>query len=411
MLADAGPDLVYACGDLQLQGSFVGMPPPLCSNSSGNYTYCYENSTNQFFTYCPNNLGDGTAMTVSFSAGSVEDFFDEFWVYDGPDQSSPILAGPIYGSLAGMTFTATNPNGCITIGVTPDGSVSCSTGGVEEWNYTVGCTTGGPEYTWHWDPDTGMDDNDIQNPVISNLNQSTTYTLTGYPVGFPGCATDDMTVTVDPAANPGVDSQISICASDAPFTMTDRLDGNPVTYRLDGNPVTYGNWYDAFGTLMPNGIFDPATNMAGNYEYVVSTGLCDLSATLTIEMASPTQITLSNDTVICSAGSANLNLESIFFGLAPFQYSWTYNGEIIGTSQSLIYQPADTGMAVLTVTDACMYVVQDSMLVTVKTRCWLRFCQLLMSYSQQTLPVLVGQHLLCLVIWLIRHIILSLTGK
>ncbi len=357
MAVTAGPDLLYACGDVQLQGSFVGMPPPLCSNDAGDYTYCYDNNQTQYFTYCPNNPGDGTTMTISFTAGSVENGFDEFWVFDGPDQNAPLLDGPIYGSLAGLSFTATNPNGCITIGVTPDGSVSCGSGSQAQWQYNVGCTTGGPDYTWHWTPDTNLDDNDVQNPVVSNLSQTTTYTLTGYPVGFPGCATtDEVTVTVDPLANPGTDTQISVCNTDAPFLMTDML---------NGNPVSYGTWYDAFGTEVAGGMFDPAVNMAGNYQYVVSAGNCDMSAVLTIEMASPTMITLAADTIICHAGTANLNLVSQFFGKAPFQYTWTYDGQTIGTTDDMTYQPTASGEACLTVTDACQFTIQDCMSVTV----------------------------------------------
>jgi len=355
----AGPDMIYACGELQLQGSFVGMPPPLCSDESGTYTYCYSDSENALFTYCPNNPGDGTMMTLTFNAGSTEACCDFIYIYDGSDTNAPLIAGPIGGDLTGLQFTATNADGCLTMRFTSDFSVNCANGfgNVTEWNYTVGCTAGGPPYTWHWDPGTGLDDNNVQNPLVTQLNQTTTYQLTGYPIGFPGCATtDEVVITVDPLSNPGVDTQIAICNTDMPFLMTDRL---------NGNPVPTGVWYDAFGTQIADGMFDPAMDMAGNYQYVVSTGTCDLSAILTIDMAGPTQISLSNDTVVCTAGTVNLNLESLFFGLAPFQYTWTYNGELIGSSEDLVYQPADTGVAVLTVTDACMYVVQDSLTVTV----------------------------------------------
>lgn len=353
----AGPDLVYACGELQLQGSFVGMPPPLCSSDAGTYNYCYGENENLVYNFCPDNPGDGTMMTVSFASGSTEACCDYLYFYDGPNTSSPLIAGPVVGNLAGQSYTATNSSGCLTMVFTSDFSVSCQSGLNTEWNYTVSCTTGGPAYTWHWNPDTGMADNDVQNPVINNLNQSTTYTLTGYPVGFPGCATtDQMTVTVDPLSNPGVDTEIAICNTDAPFLMTDML---------NGNPVTYGVWYDAFGTTIADGMFDPATSMPGNYQYVVSSGACDLSAILTVQMASPTQITIVNDTTICNAGTVNLDLQTLFFGKAPFQYSWTYNGSVISNLEDITYQPDTTGVAVLTVTDACQFTISDSLIVTV----------------------------------------------
>jgi gliding motility-associated-like protein len=353
----AGPDMLYSCGDLMMQGSFLGLPAPTCSADAGGYTYCYVNNQSQFFTYCPDNPGDGTAMTVSFTAGSVENGFDEFWVYDGNSTSAPLLAGPIYGSLAGMTFTATNSSGCITFGVTPDGSVSCDSGSETQWAYTVGCTQGGPLYTWEWSPAIALNNANIQNPVLSNLLETTTYTLTGYPVGHPGCATvDQVTINVDPLASPGLDTQINLCSSDAPFLMT---------AALNGNPVNFGIWYDALGNQVTNGMFDPAVMMAGNYRHVVASGDCSLEAILTINIAHPTQITIPNDTIICTGGTVDFNLESIFFGREPFTYMWTYNGQVVGTTPSMSYQPIESGDALLTVTDACNYVIDKVMHVEV----------------------------------------------
>lgn len=353
----AGPDMLFTCGELQLEGGFLDLPQPTCTADAGNYTYCYVNGQNQFFTYCPDNPGDGTAITVTFTAGTVENNFDEFWVYDGNSTSAPLLAGPIYGSLAGMTFTATNPSGCLTFGVTPDGSVSCDSGSQTQWAYSIGCTQGGPAYTWEWSPATGLSDPNIKNPVVSNIQQTTTYTLTGYPIGHPGCATtDEVTINVDPMASPGVDTQINLCSTDAAFVMTTAL---------NGNPVNYGIWYDPLGVEIPDGIFDPAVMMAGNYRYVVASGDCSLEATLTINLASPTQITISNDTTICTGGTVDLNLQSIFFGKEPFTYLWTYNGQVIGNTPNMTYQPLQSGDAVLTVTDACNYVVERSMHIEV----------------------------------------------
>jgi gliding motility-associated-like protein len=353
----AGPDMLYTCGNIQLQGSFVGMSPPLCSNDAGDYTYCYTNNQDQFFTYCPNTPGDGTMMSVSFTAGSVENTFDAFWVYDGNSISAPLLAGPIYGSLAGLTFTATNPNGCITFGVTPDGSVSCDSGSPMQWAYTIECTTGGPPYTWEWSPNTALNSVNLQNPTLSNLTETTTYTLVGYPVGHPGCSTtDQVTINVDPMASPGLDTQLNLCSTDAPFFMT---------AALNGNPVDFGIWYDALGTEITDGMFNPAVMMAGNYRHVVASGDCSLEAVLTINIAHPTQITIPNDTILCTGGTVNLNLESIFFGKEPFSYTWTYNGQVIGTTPSMSYQPIMSGDAVLTVTDACNYTIDKTMYVEV----------------------------------------------
>ncbi|MFN9798873.1 MAG: hypothetical protein ACK54P_02545, partial [Bacteroidota bacterium] len=128
-LVDAGEDLLFNCEPLLIEGGFQDLPPPQCGDAAGTYTHCYQDNQNYVVTYCPDNPGDGiSAMEIAFQQGSVENFFDEFYVYDGDNTSAPLLAGyawPLYGNLSGLVFTATNPTGCLTIQLTPDGSVSC----------------------------------------------------------------------------------------------------------------------------------------------------------------------------------------------------------------------------------------------------------------------------------------------
>lgn len=209
--AEAGVDFVY-CGDgTTLLGGLDGIPTAICSADAGNYTYCYENGGAPSFTYCPDAGGeDYTAMEITFNAGTVENFFDEFFVYDGPGTGSPLLAGPIYGDLSGLTFTATNPSGCLTIQVTPDGSVDCAGGSQTEWDYDVSCTGGGPDYVFEWSPATFLSDPNISNPTIEGLDVETTYTLTTYPLGRPECSSTDE-VTVSPSWTYEVDFFQPLC--------------------------------------------------------------------------------------------------------------------------------------------------------------------------------------------------------
>ena len=73
-------------------------------------------------------------MTINFTAGQIEGFgWDSVTVYDGPDATGPIL-GVIDGSFAGLNFTATNADGCISFQFASDGVVSCEGGGYEPWN-------------------------------------------------------------------------------------------------------------------------------------------------------------------------------------------------------------------------------------------------------------------------------------
>lgn len=209
--ADAGEDFVF-CGDgTTLSGGLDGIPTATCSADAGNYSFCYENNEIESFTYCPDLGGeDYTAMEVFFNAGSVENLWDEFFVYDGADMDAPLLDGPIYGDLTGMSWTATNPSGCLTIAVTPDGIFDCVGGNETQWNYDVSCTSGGPDYTYEWTPGTNLSDPNISNPVLSEVPVEITYTLTTYPLDRPECASFDE-VTVTPAYTYTVDFLQPLC--------------------------------------------------------------------------------------------------------------------------------------------------------------------------------------------------------
>ena len=89
--------------------------------------WCLGDNEFQTQTFCPVNPGDGTAMTVSFSGGFLETCCDFMTVYDGPDNTAPVIT-TTNGDFTGVSFTATNPSGCLTFELTSDGSVSCATG-------------------------------------------------------------------------------------------------------------------------------------------------------------------------------------------------------------------------------------------------------------------------------------------
>ncbi|MFZ4785405.1 MAG: PKD domain-containing protein [Flavobacteriales bacterium] len=349
LLVTAGPDQVFACGSVELQGSFVGMPAPACSTDSGDYNYCPSDNDFQTWTFCPDDPGDGTAMNITFNAGTLETCCDFITIYDGEDTTAPVLASFITGTMAGQTWTATNTTGCLTMTLDTDGSVSCGSGAQVELEFTVGCGNGGPQYTWIWTPDEFLDDPSIPTPDVISLDQQTTFTLVGYPVGHPDCeSTDDVVVSIDPMGDPGLDNTITICSTDPSFDMRSQL---------LGNPTNTGVWSDATGTVIADGQFDPATMMPGDYTHTVTMNNCETSAVLTIEMALPTELTMELDTAICLGGSVDLAPASINNGQAPFQYEWTYNGSTIGVTSSLTYSPTITGDACLTITDDCGFVI------------------------------------------------------
>jgi gliding motility-associated-like protein len=354
----AGPDLIYSCGDLTLQGGFQGIPTPSCAQDGGVFNYCYNNGENFTWTFCPDVQNDGVSfMTFDFIAGQMENFFETINIYDGPDATFPQIGNWNDGAATGQSWTATNPTGCITVTFTADGSVSCASGSYQPWTYDVNCTNGGPQYTWEWTPSANLNNANIPQPTMSSLDQQTTYTLVGYPVGHPDCAsTDQAIVSIDPVGDPGIDNSINICSTDPAFAMLPQL---------GGTPVTTGVWTSPSNAVIPSGIFDPLAMPSGNYTYTVTLGTCSLFSTLNIAFAGPTTMTVANDTSICYMGDLNLDQLTQASGQAPFTYEWTYNGNVVANTPDATINPTVSGQACLTVVDDCGYTITQCFNVTV----------------------------------------------
>ena len=354
----AGPDQIYSCGDLTLQGGFQGIPTPSCSQDGGVFNYCYNNSESWTWTFCPDVQNDGVSfMTFDFISGQMEGFFETFNVYDGPDATYPQIGNWTTGDATGQSWTATNPTGCITVTFTSDGSVACASGSYQPWTYDVNCTNGGPQYTWAWTPAADLNNPAVPQPTLSGLGQQTTFTLVGYPVGHPDCAsTDQCIVSIDPVGDPGIDNSINICSTDPAFQMLPQL---------GGTPVNTGVWTNASNAVVPFGIFDPLTMSAGAYTYTVTLGTCSLFSTLNIAFAGPTTMTIANDTSICYMGDLNLDQLTQASGQAPFTYEWTYNGAVVANTPDAMINPTTSGQACLTVVDDCGYTITQCFNVTV----------------------------------------------
>lgn len=289
----------------------LGEPVPLCNNSSGNFTYCYGNNVYQTWTYCPDTPGDGlTFMTISFNAGSTETGFDYVTIYNGSTTGASVIAGPLDGNLAGLSWQATNPSGCITMLLTSDGSVSCTSGSTTPWNWDVTCG-GGPALVYSWTPNNGsLDDVTIPTPTVINATASTTYTLTVYPVGHPLCTTtDDVTVLIGGGLDAGTDSVATFCFEGAPEDLFNYL---------GGTPQTGGVWYDPAGNIIAMPI-TPATAAPGQYMYRVDSAGCFVTAyvDVTIFTLQASSLATNSDCQACN-GSVELSSTN---GVTPLQFS------------------------------------------------------------------------------------------
>lgn len=241
-LITAGPDQIFNCEPLLLTGGFQDLPTPVCTVAEGNYTYCYGENDNYIQTFCPDNPGDGiSAVEITFNSGSTENFFDEFYVYDGDDTNAPLLAGPLYGDLSGMVFTATNPDGCLTIQIQSDGSVSCASGSQTELNFDVGCAS--PfDYEWAWTPSTNLNPSSSPVTTLTALSETTVFTLTGYPTGHPLCVvTDDVVVEITQDMTIDVEEIYEACLNAEVNVLAPTITGGTGPYDINWTSETGQN--------------------------------------------------------------------------------------------------------------------------------------------------------------------------
>lgn len=322
----AGEDF-FACGDFQLGAGLVDADPAVCSEQAGAYEYCYDNGENFTWTFCPDVPGDGsTFMTVSFQQGTVENFFDPFMVYDGPDVNSPLLAGPISGDLTGQTFTATNAEGCLTISFSSDGSVSCaSSANYLPWQYTVGCTNASG-IDWSWTPDANLVGADTPSPLSPSLNEPTTYTVTGGWSFLPGCSTTDQ-VEVTPSFDISVTGEDPTCfGNDGTLEVTIAPAGStgPWTVEVYDGPDLVGTSF----TNQPNTVSVQGLP-PGDLDVLVSDDNCVIEASITLNALPTPVLTVSADTTICIDGTASLN--AVLTPVPPnTTFTWSAAGAVEG---------------------------------------------------------------------------------
>lgn len=110
-----------------------------CTAAPITTNYCYDNNdtTSWLFTST-----DGSPVRIAFSAGTIEAGWDELTIYDGADNTAPVLfnseADGIF-DFTGLTYDSTGDS--IYLEVDSDGSVSCTSGSRDEWVFTASCAT------------------------------------------------------------------------------------------------------------------------------------------------------------------------------------------------------------------------------------------------------------------------------
>lgn len=130
--------------DLQAQGNCPILID--CALPELNVSYCYPNSMNETWHY---QSSGGQPLAILFSSGQIESQnWDHLYFFDGPDDTYPLLwTNTLFSTtdLANLLVVSSGPD--LFMKATSDASVSCSSGAMATWNYTVGCLDCDPTQT------------------------------------------------------------------------------------------------------------------------------------------------------------------------------------------------------------------------------------------------------------------------
>ena len=100
-----------------------------------NTTYCYQSGETTAFTY---QSTDGSALSVLFNSGNVENNYDELIVLDSDGVTELYNGYGASGNVSGLSFTSTGD--AITVTVSSDTSVSCETSSsINPLDFSVSC--------------------------------------------------------------------------------------------------------------------------------------------------------------------------------------------------------------------------------------------------------------------------------
>lgn len=250
---NAGNDTTICIGnDAQLNGTVTGgiTTAPGCDyilNMFDNFGDGWNGFQVEIFI-------DGVSIgTFTLNAGSVG--AQTFYVPDGSTISINTTSGAFDTE---VSYDITDPNGAIVWQNGPGPII-----GNNVWTGVASCPNAGSQYTYQWSPATGLNDPALEDPISLAVGQDITYVLTAWETGHQACAlSDTMNITVLQNVNAGLDSMVAVCWD---------ADSVDLWGYIGGTPDPGGSWLTP--TLaITNNFFDPMTEPAGNYAYIVGGG-------------------------------------------------------------------------------------------------------------------------------------------
>ncbi len=236
---------------------------------------------------------DGNIFTwnVNFNPSLYGDLLTFAPVY-GPDCDSTYWAGPnIVTEVAGCdyiyvamdtpgifeyTYYATNNFGCTydtTITIEVDVAPTVTAGN----DITIDCTLPnqqlaggftapvppGTSFVWQWSPAAGLANPTWQYTNFNGINSTTTYTLTGYPTGQPGCfSTDEVTVFVNSSMSIDVEEFYNACRGDTVHVLAPTVQG--------GTPPFTIYWESDAGQIIQDDAFNLTVTEPMEYCVIVA---------------------------------------------------------------------------------------------------------------------------------------------
>lgn len=354
---------VLACGEVQLDANIIGLNAPSCGDDAGSYSYCYGNLITETWSFCPDNPGDGTFMEINFSQGGMF-VFDELTFFDGPDEFSPILAGPFSSDLSGLSIAAQNSDGCLTMKLTTNSSISCESGNLDEWHFNVGCNNLSG-YHIEWSPAEAVSDSEILEPIV-NVEDLMLLTLDVSYATAPYCAASS-SLTIQPSFQIDLTYENPTC-----FDPDGIIELEMIPMGAIGPWVVQifesGTEMFTLETSDLNLIFDGLS--AGEYEIFVSDEHCSFSELIELFALPEVTIEVFQDTTICSGGSAWLEAIPSF---PDPNLQWTWNNGINESGQWVSPNSTTSYSCYASVAPGCNTFVQEvivSVLDTIQVNGW-----------------------------------------
>lgn len=146
------------------------VPPVICGSTfydSGGVDGNYSSNDNATTTLIPDI--PGTNLVANFTAFETEDTYDYLYIYDGPNNTFPLIGVPYTGTNSPGIVTSSHPSGALTFVFTSDGS-STDLG----WVANISCV-------------------DLCNLIITDTN---------YPLGADACNLDYTALTTNAPTPP-----------------------------------------------------------------------------------------------------------------------------------------------------------------------------------------------------------------